>query len=139
MRCLLCAAVVKQALQAALILRVGVVGAPIAQTAMYAVAVALAALAYRTETGRAFIDLTTIAKTALAGVIMVAAEAAVSLADLGTWAKLATAAATGIAAYGGVLALVGAVDLGALSRENITDEEQRKAHCRRARHIDDRG
>lgn len=139
MRCMLCAAVVKQALQAALILRVGVVGAPIAQTAMYAVAVALAALAYRTETSRAFIDLKTIAKTALAGVIMVAAEAAVSLADLGTWAKLATAAATGIAAYGGVLALVGAVDLGALRRENITDEEQRKAHCRRARHIDDRG
>lgn len=137
MRCMLCAALVKQLTQAVLIPRVGIVGAPIAQTAMYGAAVALAAIAYRKETRKAFIDFKTIAKTALAGVIMIAAEAAVSLADLETWAKLAVAA-TGIAVYVGVLLATGAVDFGAFRRENTTDEE-RKAHCRRARHIDDRG
>lgn len=135
MRIMLVAAIVKQALQAVLIPRVGVVGAPVAQCAMYFVAATAAAFVYRKRTGSAFIARKTFAKTALAGVIMVIAEKAVTLADISPWAKLAAAAVTAIAAYSGVLLAVGALKP-RFRRENNTNEETRR-HCRDARHIDD--
>ena len=135
MRIMLVAAIVKQALQAVLIPRVGVVGAPVAQCAMYFVAATAAAFVYRKRTGSAFIARKTFAKTALAGVIMVIAEKAVTLADISPWAKLAAAAVTAIAAYIGVLLAVCALKP-RFRRENNTNEETRR-HCRDARHIDD--
>ncbi len=119
----------RQALQAALIPHIGIVGAPIAQGVMFGTAAVLAALAYRELTGKPSIERKTFAKTALAGVIMVAAETAVSFTVLPVWIKLAAAIAAGAGAYGGVLIATGAVKSRSLCREKATNDtgQNRKA------------
>lgn len=112
---------IRLALQAVLIPRIGVIGAPLAQCAMFALVVLLQALAYREETGASFIGRNMFAKTVLSGVIMVIAETALTAVALCPWAKLAAAVAVGIVSYVGTLFATGAISLGSLRRENIAD------------------
>lgn len=105
MRYMLLAGACRVVVQAALMPRIGVIAAPIAQCSMYALATALAALRYREQAGAPSIARNMVVKIALACVIMVVAEIAVTTASIPPWTKLVAAAAVGAAAYGGTLFL----------------------------------
>lgn len=96
-------------LQAVLMPKIGIVAAPIAQCSMYALVTVLAALGYRQETGSGVIALNMFAKTALAGVIMIAAELGVTALGASPAVKLAVAVAVGAVTFFGTLFAVKAI------------------------------
>ena len=96
-------------LQAVLMPKSGNVAAPIAQCSMYALVTVLAALGYRQETGSGVIALNMFAKTALAGVIMIAAELGVTALGASPAVKLAVAVAVGAVTFFGTLFAVKAI------------------------------